>query len=115
VRTCIAKYADFNGRASRSEYWWFYLAVIAGYVLIALFFGNGALGSLLALVLVVASFLPTLSAGARRLHDTGRSGWFLLLGLIPLVNLYLLYLLASRGEEGPNAYGLPPLAVPEIR
>jgi uncharacterized membrane protein YhaH (DUF805 family) len=109
VRTCLAKYADFNGRALRSEYWWFYLAIIGVYVLLALLLGGSVLGSLLTGVFALGVLLPSLAAGVRRLHDTGRSGWFLLLGLIPFVNFYLLYLLIIRGDEGPNEYGPPPM------
>ena len=109
VRTCLAKFADFTGRALRAEFWWFYLAVIICYLLIDLVFGSGLFGVMIVLLFAAASLVPTLSAGVRRLHDTGRSGWFLLLGFVPLVNFYLLYLLARPGDTTMNNFGEPPL------
>ena len=116
VKTCLAKYADFSGRATRSEYWWFYLAFIlfyiAGLVLAGILssisetlgmigFGIVALGAL-------GFILPSLAAGVRRLHDVDKSGWFLLLGLIPIVGLVLLYFLVIPGTPGDNRFGAPP-------
>ena len=116
VKTCLAKYADFSGRATRSEYWWFYLAFIlfyiAGLVLAGILssisetlgmicFGIVALGAL-------GFILPSLAAGVRRLHDVDKSGWFLLLGLIPIVGLVLLYFFVIPGTPGDNRFGAPP-------
>lgn len=78
VSTCFAKYATFSGRASRSEYWYFVL-----FYVIASFFGgivDGVTGALVGTAVVsLALFIPSISVGARRLHDTGRSGWWQLL------------------------------------
>ncbi len=105
VSTCLNKYADFSGRASRSEFWWFALAS-----LLAMFIGSAiapALGALLWLGLII----PYLAAGIRRLHDTNRSGWFWLLGLIPLIGgIIVLVFLATAGDTGPNNYGEAPAA-----
>jgi len=102
VKTCFAKYADFSGRASRSEYWWFVLfeviVLIVAQLIHQYVYAIAALGFL----------LPALAAGARRLHDIGKSGWFLLLGLIPLVNFYLLFLLVQPSQPDSNAFGAPP-------
>src|SRR5690349_6196014 len=79
VQTCLKKYVDFGGRAGRSEFWWFFLAqfiimLVCGMISDVLY-GIAALGLL----------LPGLAVGARRLHDIGKSGWFLLIGLIPIL------------------------------
>ncbi|MCX7561027.1 DUF805 domain-containing protein [Sulfitobacter sp. F26204] len=71
VRTCLTqKYADFKGRASRSEYWWFFLAVFIGAVVTQLIWG------LLYLIFALAILCPALAAAFRRLQDTGRPGWY---------------------------------------
>jgi uncharacterized membrane protein YhaH (DUF805 family) len=104
VKTCFTKYADFTGRASRSEYWWFVLfeviVLIVAQLIHQYIYAIAALGFL----------LPALAAGARRLHDIGKSGWFLLLGLIPLVNFYLLFLLVQPSQTDSNQFGAPPVA-----
>lgn len=104
VKTCFAKYADFTGRASRSEYWWFVLFEVI--VLIVAQFIHQYVYAIAAL----GFLLPALAAGARRLHDIGKSGWFLLLGLIPLVNFYLLFLLVQPSQSESNQFGAPPVA-----
>jgi uncharacterized membrane protein YhaH (DUF805 family) len=104
VKTCFSKYVDFSGRASRSEYWWFVLA----YVIVAIV--AGFIHQVVYGLVVLAFLLPMLAAGARRLHDIGKSGWWLLLGLIPLVNLVLLYFAVQPSQPEGNEYGEPPLA-----
>jgi uncharacterized membrane protein YhaH (DUF805 family) len=84
VKTCLSKYADFSGRARRSEYWWFFLFLGLGNVAFALadsIFGLSVLGALFAL----ATAIPTFAAGARRLHDTGRAAWWLALPFVPIL------------------------------
>src|SRR5690348_2196785 len=97
VRTCLQqKYADFNGRARRSEYWFFVLfyAIVrtVANVIDAVIGtrGFGASQGLLGLLVGLALLLPGLSVAVRRLHDTGRSGWWVLIGLIPLVGVIVL-------------------------
>lgn len=106
ISTCFKKYADINGRAQRSEYWWFFLfnfiVNIAGTAL----FGDGLISILLTLALIV----PAIAVGVRRLHDTNRSGWWMLAFIIPLLGLILaLFWLTKRGTVGPNQYGDDPL------
>lgn len=99
IKTCFSKYADFNGRAGRPEFWWFFLFLVLGN------FVTGLLGDMLGLLFGLATLLPSLAAGARRLHDTGRSGWWQLLALIPVLGwIALIYLLAQQGE-GENRFG----------
>lgn len=109
IRTCLQhKYLQFNGRASRSEYWWFFLfsflALQAAAVL------DAAIGVLLfyfATALILA--LPTLSVCVRRLHDLDRSGWWILIVLIPFIgSLILLIWTVSEGNPFPNQYGTIP-------
>lgn len=104
-------YANFNGRASRQEYWMFFLVNI----LIAFVLGiaDGALfgQQVLGLVYILAVLLPSLAVGARRLHDTDRSGWWQLIGLIPLVGgVVLLVFFALQGTRGDNRFGEDPNA-----
>jgi uncharacterized membrane protein YhaH (DUF805 family) len=77
IRTCFSKYADFNGTASRSEFWWFVLFVFI--VALVVNYISATLGAIFGL----AVFLPELAVGARRLHETGRSGWWQLLLIVP--------------------------------
>ncbi len=108
VRTCFTKFADFTGRASRPEYWWFVLVyVIAVFV--------GALIHRFVQGLVVLVFIvPLIAVGARRLHDIGKTGWLLLLGLIPLANFVLLYFTVQPSQPEANQWGSPPTTVPVV-
>lgn len=86
ISVCFKKYATFSGRASRSEYWFFYLFYIIVYVLGMVI--EGAAGIVgLSYLFILPIILPTLAVSVRRMHDTGHSGWFL---LIPIYNLVLL-------------------------
>ena len=118
VKTCFRKYADFNGRATRPEYWYFVLFLFIANLVLALLdgaifgFGENAVG-LLSPLFSLATLLPSLAVGARRLHDIGRSGWWLLLALIPLIGfIILLVWFCTRSEEGPNEHG--PAAQPAM-
>ena len=142
IKTCIKKkYANFSGRASKSEYWWFFLfcilAGVASQLLDVVVLGQsiwvnyGTINIIVNLILII----PILSAGARRLHDTNKSGWWQLLGLIGLAISYyqkdmltkglitssyfilsfltlgtyilLIVWLASKGEKKKNRFGPP--------
>lgn len=103
VQVCLRKYADFSGRARRSEYWWFALFNFGVTLILSL------VSSVLYVLAALALFLPALAVGVRRLHDTGRSGWYLLISLIPLVGaIILIVFLASPGNPEPNQYGDAP-------
>jgi len=78
VKACFVKYGDFSGRATRSEYWWFALAVLLGSAVTL------TIAHKLYVLFSLVTLLPMIAAGARRLHDTNRSGWWQLLGLVPL-------------------------------
>lgn len=114
VRTCLSKYTDFSGRARRSEYWYFTLAYILAIMVASI--PEGILGtgtSILGGLVMVAGILPSLAACVRRLHDTGRSGWFYLVGLIPFVGgLILLIFTIQDSQPVGNQWGPSPKAVP---
>jgi len=112
VRTCLTKYATFSGRARRSEYWWFFLfnilvSIAAGIIDAILRTRAGGLG-LVGTVAALALLLPGLAVGVRRLHDTGRTGWWLLIGLIPCVGFVVLLIFFLSDSQPDNAYGASP-------
>jgi uncharacterized membrane protein YhaH (DUF805 family) len=107
--TVLRRYAVFDGRADRPEFWWFQLdnlivlAVIWAFLLVT--------GASRAIVDIywLAVFLPSLGVQIRRLHDTDRSGWWVLFGLIPIVGvIFMIVWLASEGSPGPNRFGASP-------
>jgi len=107
---CIKQhYADFEGRARRTEYWMFTLVNIIIAVVVAIVFGLIHL-RFVSTLYSLAVLVPGIAVGVRRLHDIDKSGWFLLLALIPLVNIWLIVLLATEGTRGPNQYGADPKA-----
>jgi uncharacterized membrane protein YhaH (DUF805 family) len=113
----LKKYAEFSGRARRKEYWMFFLfnviILIVLSVLDSMFgtvsaqYGMGMLTGLYAL----ATLVPNIAVTIRRLHDTDRSGWWILLGLIPLVGIVLLVFMCLEGTRGDNRFGPDPKAV----
>jgi uncharacterized membrane protein YhaH (DUF805 family) len=105
---------NFWGRASRAEFWWFYLFYFPffalGVAIEAGVFGDWPLRSLATFFIFLFFGLPQISISVRRLHDTGRSGLWYFLFLIPFVGLVVkLVMCAAKGEDKPNAYGPPPL------
>jgi len=103
IKTCFNKYATFTGRASRSEFWWFFLFQV---IVLAV---ASMVGETLYAVTTLALLLPALAVGARRLHDVHKSAWFLMLALIPLIGfLILLYWCAQSGDPQANEYGPQP-------
>ncbi len=110
VKSAYGNYFNFNDRSSRSEYWWFFLfTFVMGCILSVL---DAMVGSspLLYGLFALASFIPSIALAVRRLHDTGKSGWFLLLVLIPLIGpLVLLFFYVQPSGEA-NKYGAGSLA-----
>ncbi|SFC93087.1 DUF805 domain-containing protein [Tropicimonas isoalkanivorans] len=114
VRTCIQKYVQFSGRARRPEYWWFalfnFLGSIISQMIDRLLFGPDV--GVLAAIWGLALLLPSIAVGVRRLHDLEKSGWWLLIALIPIIGfLVLLYWFVQKGTEGPNRFGPEPRMV----
>ncbi len=117
------KYADFEGRARRKEYWTYvlflaltflmaYFILLIGIVLQSGIIGG--LGSILVGVVGLGTFIPTLAVAVRRLHDTNKSGWLYLLCIIPLVGLIVLVWFCTEGTKGANDYGPDPKGGNEI-
>ena len=109
ISSVLTQYTGFSGRARRSEYWYFFLfsvlvSIVAGVV-------DTALNSvLLGVVVGLGLLLPSLAVSVRRLHDTGRSGWWLLIGLIPFGGIVLLVFQCQDSEPGANRFGPSPKA-----
>jgi len=103
IKVVRDNYANFKGRASRQEYWMFVLfnfifLIALSFIEVFLF---GLYSSILSDLYVLALLVPSIAVGIRRMHDTGKSGWFL---LIPIYNLILA---VTSGESGENQYGAP--------
>jgi uncharacterized membrane protein YhaH (DUF805 family) len=106
-----AKYADFSGRARRTEYCTFVvLHIVALFVLFILDIVIGTLYIFWGLYFV-ATIVPTVALAVRRLHDTGRSGWWYLLNFVPLASLVVLVFLLMDSQPGPNQYGSNPKGI----
>jgi uncharacterized membrane protein YhaH (DUF805 family) len=104
IKICLTKkYADFNGRAARPEYWWFILfTVLVGMAV-------SYISHMLGMLFQIGILVPSIAAAARRLHDTNRSGWWQLIGLIPVLGwIVLIVFLALEGEVTDNQYGSKP-------
>ncbi len=129
VRACIDKFATFDGRATRSEFWWWYLfsvlVSLVGYIPLMIFGliaatsdSGSAIAGILGIITVIlwivwiivvfALLIPSLAVGCRRLHDRGQSGWLQLLLLVPCGNIVLLIFWVMEGTPGDNAYGPKP-------
>lgn len=114
-------YANFNGRARRKEYWMFTLFNIIFLIIAAILdnamgmtFGPVGYGILYALY-ALATLIPNLAVTVRRLHDTGKSGWMILVGIIPLIGgIWLLVLMCTDGNPGENKYGPNPKNEPSF-
>jgi len=113
IQSGFRNYVGFNGRASRSEYWWwilfaFLISIAANIVDRSLGGGMSTVG-LLGGIVALALLLPNIAIGIRRLHDRDKSGWWLLLIFIPLVGAIILVIwFVVRGTQGPNRFGPDP-------
>ena len=113
------KYFEFEGRASRSEYWYFvlfkWLIIIASLFLSSILGAAfGGFGNLLFGVSYLVLFIPSLAATVRRLHDVGESGWLILVRIIPLIgNIIIFIFLVQEGHARPNKYGQDPRLIDE--
>jgi uncharacterized membrane protein YhaH (DUF805 family) len=111
----LKNFGDFKGRARRSEFWFFQLFFLIA-MLILVFIDN-AIGTadaedpsigILSGIFILVMLIPSISVSVRRLHDTGRSGWYYLLQFVPFISLALLFFWAENGKYGPNQWGLDP-------
>lgn len=110
----LKQYAVFSGRARRTEYWMFVLCNVIVMLLLGMVDKLiGGDNELISSIYSLAVLLPSLAVAARRLHDTDRSTWWLLLGLIPIIGtLVLIYFMVCNGQQGPNRFGDDPKAGP---
>jgi len=112
IGIAVKKFADFNGRARRKEFWYFFLANIVINVALWILSAVPILGWLfriIAWLFSLAIIIPNLAIGVRRLHDTNRKGLWILLALIPLVGwIILIVWAATEGTHGSNNYGPDP-------
>ena len=105
LKLFFSNYINFEGRSNRGEYWWAFLAII----LISFVLGiiDGMLGIMvLGAIFSLATLIPGIAIGVRRLHDIDKSGWWLLIGLVPVVGfIVLIYFFIQKPTPGPNRFG----------
>lgn len=108
VQSALRRYAELSGRSRRSEYWWFTLAAALANILASIV--DGIIGiSLFSLLVSLALIVPTFAVTFRRLHDTGRAAWWLLIGLVPLAGfIVLLVFFCSDSKPETNRWGASP-------
>jgi uncharacterized membrane protein YhaH (DUF805 family) len=108
----FTNYINFAGRATRPEYWYFILFLVLAGIVTGLIdygiFGTTEIGPVNG-IFSLATLLPSIAVAIRRLHDIGRTGWWVLLSFVPIVGwIILIYWACQPGDPGPNAYGPPP-------
>lgn len=117
INAFFARYTDFQGRSRRSEYWWSYLGLTLIYLAIMIVAGIlsaiapvlGMVGYAAYVIFLLACIIPSIAIGIRRLHDTDRTGWWLLISFVPLIGaIVLLVFFVMEGTQGPNQYGPDP-------
>jgi uncharacterized membrane protein YhaH (DUF805 family) len=126
LRAFWSNYRNFRGRARRSEYWFIQLFLVATNLAAAVidlalmdgdvdrFIANGS-GGIVGLIWIIATIVPALAALVRRLHDTNRSGWWALIGLIPVIGtIAILLFTVSDSDQGENRYGSSPKDAPAV-
>jgi uncharacterized membrane protein YhaH (DUF805 family) len=112
----LKKYGDFSGRARRREYWMFslfyylFLGILLFLDSVLGLVDNEAVIGVFSGIYTLALFIPGLAVQVRRLHDTGRSGWWILIGVIPVLGLVLLGYMWRPGDDGSNRWGDDPKA-----
>ena len=116
-KSVLKNYANFDGRARRSEYWYYTLMNVIIVIALEILLGVGAMVSsvlaiivgLLLVVYAIGTLVPSIAVMVRRLHDIGKSGWWYFIALIPLAGpIWLIVLLATDSQEGTNEYGVNP-------
>lgn len=98
IQTCFRKYAEFNGRATRSEFWWWVLFVILATC------AADILSYRLGILISLATLLPYIAVTARRLHDTNRSGWWQLIGIIPVIGWIIMIVWCVQESASQSEY-----------
>lgn len=112
IKVLKENFANFSGRARREEYWYYSLAVFVISAILSVLSKAGIVGVIFSIVSFLFSLcilIPGLAVSVRRLHDTGRSGWWLLICLIPLIGqIVLLVFMVTEGQKGENKWGDDP-------
>ena len=109
VSTCLKKYFNFKDRASRSEYWYFQLLLLPIFIW-SQFPSDDNQILTIQLILTFGLIIPGISSGVRRFHDKDKSGWFILISIIPIIgSIIVMIMLIDKGTEGPNRFGKYPL------
>ncbi|EXB22804.1 DUF805 domain-containing protein [Acinetobacter baumannii] len=104
IVTCFKKFADFKGRARRSEFWYFELFCVLISLIFSIFINEDV-----ATIAMLITLIPNIAVSVRRLHDINRSGWWMLIALIPIIGILLLLFWATQeGSSASNQYGEPP-------
>ena len=93
IRVCLTKYADFSGRALRSEYWWFFLFIVLASIALSM------VSHVLSALFSLGTLLPSIAAAARRLHDTNRSGWWQLISFLPVIGIIILIVFLAQDTK----------------
>ena len=102
------RFAKFDGRAGREEFWWFVLANVLVFIVLAILVAISDIFWILYIGYAIAVIVPSIALAIRRLHDTNKSGWWLLIGLIPFGGIVLLVFYILEGTNGPNDHGAAP-------
>lgn len=104
----IERYVKFDGRSARPEFWWFALANFIVFTILGLLAGAASALYVVVVLYYLAILLPSLAVAIRRLHDSDKSGWWILIGLIPFGGIVLLVFFCLAGTPGPNKFGPVP-------
>jgi uncharacterized membrane protein YhaH (DUF805 family) len=108
VKDAFSKYTQFSGRSSRSAYWYWYLFLILGEIVAGITDAILGTGSIVLIIFALGVIIPGLAVSVRRLHDIGRSGWWLLISLLPIIGFIVLIVFYVTKSDGPNEYGQGP-------
>ncbi len=104
----LNNYVNFEGRANRAEFWWYVLANLIIYLVLFVLMSASSIFSLVYVIFALGTLLPSIAVAIRRLHDTNKSGWLLLLSLVPLVGgIILIVFYATKGDTETNGFGPP--------
>ncbi|MBP3879384.1 MAG: DUF805 domain-containing protein [Lachnospiraceae bacterium] len=112
IKSCFNNYANFNGRARRSEYWYFFLFYAVISIVLSALARNSSIFSFISGIFSLALLVPNLAVSIRRLHDIGRSGWYYLISFIPVVGqIIMIVWFCQDSVPGTNMYGMNPKGI----
>lgn len=108
TKTVLTNYVKFEGRSGRVEYWWYVLAMFIVFLILAFLSGIVGIFGWISNILSLLLLVPNIALGIRRFHDIGKSGWWLLIGLIPILGWIAIIYFAAQPSVGPNEHGEGP-------